>query len=183
MESLDLQTEIGNRQGMVECLVAFAGLALQSAPAEHAVELLFAAEALLADLDAPLAPVDALDFEQDRARGKAILNERARAEAERRGRALSLTEALALARSHLASRPRTAGPTPPSNAPGGLSPRELEVVTLIAKGRSNREIATALTITEKTAANHVEHIMTKLDLRSRAQMAVWAIQQHSMASD
>jgi predicted ATPase/DNA-binding CsgD family transcriptional regulator len=183
VESLDLQTEIGNKQGMLECLVAFAGLALQAAPAEHAVELLFAAEALLADLDAPLAPVDALDFEQDRARRKAILDDHARAEAERRGRALSLTEALALAGSDLASRPTNAGPLPPSNAPGGLSPRELEVVTLIAKGLSNREIARALTITEKTAANHVEHIMTKLDFRSRAQIAVWAIQQHSMASD
>jgi DNA-binding NarL/FixJ family response regulator len=58
---------------------------------------------------------------------------------------------------------------------GKLSPRELEVVALIARGLSNREIAAALTISEKTAANHVEHIMTKLDLRSRAQVAVWAV--------
>jgi len=60
-------------------------------------------------------------------------------------------------------------------ARGVLSRREEEVVALIARGMSNREIAAALTITEKTAANHVEHIMTKLDLRSRAQVAVWAV--------
>jgi DNA-binding NarL/FixJ family response regulator len=58
-----------------------------------------------------------------------------------------------------------------------LSPREQEVAALIARGLSNREIAAALTISEKTAANHVEHIMTKLDLRSRAQVAVWAVRQ------
>lgn len=62
-----------------------------------------------------------------------------------------------------------------------LSPRETQVAGLIAKGLSNREIATALTITEKTAANHVEQIMTKLDLRSRAQIAVWTVQHDSAA--
>jgi DNA-binding NarL/FixJ family response regulator len=55
---------------------------------------------------------------------------------------------------------------------GSLSPREREVAALIARGLSNREIGAALSITEKTAANHVEHIMTKLHLRSRAQVAV-----------
>ena len=55
------------------------------------------------------------------------------------------------------------------------SPREAEVAELIAKGPSNREIAAVLTISEKTAANHVEHIMTKLNFRSRAQIAVWAV--------
>ena len=60
---------------------------------------------------------------------------------------------------------------------GGLSPREQEVVALIARGLSNREIAAALTISERTAANQVEHIMNKLDLRSRAQVAVWAVRQ------
>ena len=50
-------------------------------------------------------------------------------------------------------------------------------MALIARGLSNREIAAALTISERTAANHVEHIMTKLDLRSRARVAVWAVRQ------
>jgi DNA-binding NarL/FixJ family response regulator len=54
-------------------------------------------------------------------------------------------------------------------------------VALIARGLSNREIAAALTITEKTAANHVDHILTKLDLHSRTQIAVWAVQ-HDLAA-
>ena len=56
-----------------------------------------------------------------------------------------------------------------------LSAREREVAVLIARGLSNREIAAALTITEKTAANHVDHILTRLDLHSRTQIAVWAV--------
>ncbi len=62
-----------------------------------------------------------------------------------------------------------------------LSPRETEVASLIARGLSNREIAAALVITEKTAANHIEHIMAKLELRSRAQIAVWAVR-HGVAA-
>lgn len=54
------------------------------------------------------------------------------------------------------------------------------MAALIAKGLSNREIAAALVITEKTATNHVEHVMSKLELRSRAQIAAWAVR-HGLA--
>ncbi|MFN8512587.1 MAG: LuxR C-terminal-related transcriptional regulator [Thermomicrobiales bacterium] len=56
------------------------------------------------------------------------------------------------------------------------------MIALIARGLSNRAIAIELRITEKTAANHVEHIMTKLDLRTRAQLAIYAMQ-HGLAND
>jgi DNA-binding NarL/FixJ family response regulator len=55
-----------------------------------------------------------------------------------------------------------------------LTPRELQVARLIAEGRSNREIAAELVISQRTAENHVEHILTKLGFTSRAQVAVWA---------
>jgi DNA-binding NarL/FixJ family response regulator len=58
---------------------------------------------------------------------------------------------------------------------GPLTPRERTVAALVGHGLSNREIAAQLVIAEKTAANHIEHIMTKLDLRPRAQIAVWAV--------
>ena len=48
--------------------------------------------------------------------------------------------------------------------PGGLTAREVEVLGLLARGHSNREIAQALVITPKTAMNHVEHIYAKLDV-------------------
>jgi DNA-binding NarL/FixJ family response regulator len=58
--------------------------------------------------------------------------------------------------------------------PGGLTAREEEVVRLVAQGRPNREVAAALGSTERAAARHVEHILQKLQLQSRAQLAVWA---------
>jgi DNA-binding NarL/FixJ family response regulator len=136
------------------------------------VEVLGAAEAALTDLGAPLAPADAADFERDQTRGHARLEASLWTAAHQRGSALSVAEALSLAQ---------APPTEPVARAGGgsiLSPREMQVAELIAQGLSNREIAHALVISDKTAANHVDHIMTKLDLRSRAQIAVWAVQQH-----
>jgi non-specific serine/threonine protein kinase len=55
-----------------------------------------------------------------------------------------------------------------------LTPRELQVVRLIAVGRSNKQIAAGLVISQRTAENHVEHILTKLGFTSRAQVAAWA---------
>jgi DNA-binding NarL/FixJ family response regulator len=49
------------------------------------------------------------------------------------------------------------------------------VATLIAGGLTNREIAEALGISERTAGNHVQHILNKLGFRSRARIAVWAV--------
>jgi DNA-binding NarL/FixJ family response regulator len=57
---------------------------------------------------------------------------------------------------------------------GGLTEREREVASLIAKGRSNREIATALVLSERTVAVHVANILAKLEYNSRAQIASWA---------
>ena len=67
--------------------------------------------------------------------------------------------------------------TPPLDAaPGPLSERELEVAGLIAQGLSNRNIARRLIIADATAVRHVANILNKLDFRSRAQIAVWAVQ-------
>jgi DNA-binding CsgD family transcriptional regulator len=57
-----------------------------------------------------------------------------------------------------------------------LTEREREVATLLAKGMSNREIAATLVISESTAEVHVKHILSKLGLRSRSQVAAWAAQ-------
>jgi DNA-binding NarL/FixJ family response regulator len=56
-----------------------------------------------------------------------------------------------------------------------LTERETEVLTLIADGRSNREIARALVLSEKTVKTHVSNILMKLDLADRTQAALWAV--------
>jgi len=59
---------------------------------------------------------------------------------------------------------------------GPLTDREREVVGLIVRGCTNREIAEELVIAEGTAVRHVANILNKLNLKSRAQVAVWAVE-------
>lgn len=68
------------------------------------------------------------------------------------------------------------GSTSTSPDRGPLTAREWEVVELITRGHTNREIAEALVIAEGTAVRHVANILNKLGLKSRAQVAVWAVE-------
>jgi NarL family two-component system response regulator LiaR len=64
---------------------------------------------------------------------------------------------------------------PPPDPLQPLSPREREVIRLIARGQSNRQIARDLAIGEQTVKTHVRSILTKLDLQDRVQVAIFAI--------
>jgi DNA-binding NarL/FixJ family response regulator len=66
----------------------------------------------------------------------------------------------------------------PGAAPGGLSRREVEVLRLVAAGKTNRVIAADLFISEKTVARHLSNIFTKLDLTSRSAATAYAYQHH-----
>jgi DNA-binding NarL/FixJ family response regulator len=76
------------------------------------------------------------------------------------------------------------GPDQQTTAPPGvLTPREREVVALVASGRSNKAIAKELFISPATAARHVANIMGKLGFNTRAQIAAWAANQPPHISD
>jgi len=62
-----------------------------------------------------------------------------------------------------------------------LSPREQEILRGIARGASNKEIARDLAVAESTVKIHVQHILRKLDVTSRVQAAVWAVEQGFVA--
>ena len=62
-----------------------------------------------------------------------------------------------------------------------LSPREREVAILVAQGLSNRDSAEQLVLSERTAENHVQRVLNRLGLRSRAQVALWAVK-HGLLS-
>jgi DNA-binding CsgD family transcriptional regulator len=87
------------------------------------------------------------------------------------GRRMPFESALALA--------QAARIAPEASAiPGGLTPREVEVVRLLARGYPDRRIAGILSISPRTVNNHVQHIFTKLDVGTRAAAAAWAIRHH-----
>jgi DNA-binding NarL/FixJ family response regulator len=79
---------------------------------------------------------------------------------------------------------RTLGMTPwadrlaivvrPDEPADPLTAREREIASLVAAGLSNRAIADRLVISERTAQNHVQHILGKLGFANRAQIAAWA---------
>ena len=69
-----------------------------------------------------------------------------------------------------------------SSWPAGLTQREVEVLRLVARGLSTREIADQLVISPKTAANHVEHIYTKIGVSNRARAALFAMR-HGLMSE
>jgi DNA-binding NarL/FixJ family response regulator len=60
--------------------------------------------------------------------------------------------------------------------PGGLTDREVEVLRLVARGRSNPEIAATLVLSEKTVQRHLSNIFTKLDVTSRTAAAAFAFE-------
>lgn len=56
-----------------------------------------------------------------------------------------------------------------------LTPREIEIARLVAQGKRNREIARELTLTVSTVETHLKHIFAKLHVRSRTELARWAL--------
>lgn len=115
----------------------------------------------------------------------------ARAAAEAQRELLAATEAAehAVARAYALSRQLeralevldqgdAPSPTPPPVEPGEawacISPREREVLALVAEGRSNKAIAEALFVSPNTVKTHVAALLTKLDVESRVQLAALA---------
>jgi DNA-binding NarL/FixJ family response regulator len=80
-----------------------------------------------------------------------------------------------------AAKTLTAALRAPKSAADELTPRERDVIVLIAEGATNRQIAKRLGVTERTARTHVSNILTKLGLASRTQAAMWAVH-HGLTS-
>ena len=72
------------------------------------------------------------------------------------------------------ARQRPAAPPEPPTAVAELTPREREVLDLLARGLSNPEICNQLVISEATTKTHVAHILQKLTLRDRVQAVIYA---------
>ena len=146
-----------------------AELAARAGAAAPAARLSGAADALFEATGTHLDPLDRAGYAQGLAAARARLGAAAFGAARAQGRATPLEACVAQAQAVAADVAR-----PPAAPPSPLSPREREVAVLVAQGLTNRRIAERLVITEGTAANHVAHVLDKLGLESRAQIAAWA---------
>jgi DNA-binding CsgD family transcriptional regulator len=77
---------------------------------------------------------------------------------------------------------RVSEPSTKGETRGELTRREREVALLVARGLTNREIASQLTISVRTAESHVEQIRSKLGFRTRAQIASWTTERYGSGS-
>jgi ATP/maltotriose-dependent transcriptional regulator MalT len=90
--------------------------------------------------------------------------------------ASALASAVRLGMAPLRQRAEALAGTLRGDAPGGLTPREVEVAAHVADGLTNKQIAALMHISERTAETHVQHILTKLGLANRTQIAAWTAQ-------
>ena len=94
---------------------------------------------------------------------------------------LACDEAASLGMAPVAERPGDDAPSPAATAAaaasvvGGLTPREVEVLRLVAEGLANKQIAVRLQVSEKTVKTHVSNILAKLGVSARIQAATWAV--------
>ncbi|MBE7549874.1 MAG: tetratricopeptide repeat protein [Anaerolineales bacterium] len=183
-ESLQQQLERDNKAGIAEGLAGLAALAGVQAAPQRAAQLFGAAAAIREAIQAPVWPAERFEIENHELAVHAQLDKPTFANLHTVGRALTMEQAVAYA---LQSGPEefrqaTAGRAGPLSRQaakqrfGGLTTRERQVVALIAQSHSNRAIAAALVITERTAERHVANILAKLGFTSRVQIAAWAVQ-------
>jgi non-specific serine/threonine protein kinase len=173
-EALRIHAELSDPRGVPQCLEALARIACEQAHFETAARLIGAAAVLRARMAAP-AP----DAEQARTLAveravTAALGAEATDQFMHAGRAMPAGQAVDLAMAVAVGAAPGDGDRP-QQVP--LTPRERQVAALVASGRTNRQIGRVLGISEKTTEVHLHHVMSKLDVRSRAEVAAWAVTQ------
>ena len=184
-ESVILARESGDRLFVADALDGVASVAAGQRRTERAARMHGAAAIARERLGAQVPSWDQPAHEGQVASVRAALGEVAFAAAWAAGAALPLGAAVAeaLADDGLAATGRHApAPLDPAAA-AGLTPREREVLALVAEGRSNKEIAEVLFIAHSTVKTHVASLLTKLDADNRAQLATIAAQRGLLAEN
>ncbi|MER3487122.1 MAG: hypothetical protein C4345_15225 [Chloroflexota bacterium] len=177
-ESLPVAHRQGDKWGVIESLTGLAGVAAAHGQPGLAARLFAAAEAVRETIGLRLQRYVQVEFERAVAAVRKELGEEAFAAEWAAGMALSLDDAIATAAMIDPARPlvseqarhpapRQAEPPKPSST-AGLTAREIEVLRLLAEGKSSREIGDLLFISHRTATTHVTNIFAKLDVDNRA---------------
>jgi non-specific serine/threonine protein kinase len=171
-EAVRLQDRLGHRWGLASSFEGLALVASSSGRLGRAAMLLGAGAALWRELGNEHMPAWVPARQRCEATARDGLGETPYRACHEQGFALGLDQAVALAvEDELPAVSRTAGPSGEDGFE--LTSRELEVARLVADGLSNPAIATTLFVTRATVKTHVSHILQKLALDSRVQLAGW----------
>jgi predicted ATPase/DNA-binding SARP family transcriptional activator/DNA-binding CsgD family transcriptional regulator len=173
-ESLRVHYDLGDRWRTASVLEGLAASACSQAAFERAAFLFGAADSLRETIGTPVPLCERPDRDRNLEGARARLDKAAWETAWYEGRAMPLGEAIDYA---LAGEPGA----PPAKAPAEtrspvLTRRQREISVLISRGLTSRQIAARLALSEHTVNTHVARILSKLDLRSRAQLVAWLAQ-------
>jgi DNA-binding NarL/FixJ family response regulator len=141
-----------------------------------AAQLLGAADALRTSIGAQWDPDDRAEQARSCAVVRSLLDDASFATAISHGESIPVENAVNRARQMLKAMATAMNPAEPGRTLRLLTRREQEIVLQISLGRTNREIADLLSISDKTVEMHVSHSLSKLGYRSRAQLAAWAVE-------
>ena len=157
---------------LAACTELLGGLAIDQGQPQRTVRLYAAASARRGTIGVPMPARQwpARELELDRAR-RALGSKQYRSEWAA-GESLTVDQLVEYATGPSA----IATAAPKAAAADPLSQREREVIALVARGYTNRQIAETLIISERTADGHVARILAKLGLATRSQAAVWAVE-------
>jgi non-specific serine/threonine protein kinase len=165
--------DMDDRIGVAGCLDTLGWVAASQQQAVRALTLLAAADAAWAAIPALLLP----SLRKHHAAALTIAREAlpgsASQAAAAKGAAMSLADAIAYGLGESAP-PKPSVTRRAAASPGQLTRREQQVARLVGLGQSNIQIASELVISVRTAETHVQHIMDKLGVSSRAQIAAWS---------
>ena len=166
--ALKLSHEIASNHSLGTSLRGLARASLMRGQMARGLRLAAAAATMYPGHGGPLDRYPRQQLDTQVASARAALGSRAADLAWHSGSAMDAEAAVAYALQF--EQPTQSGPA--------LSPRERQIVSLLTRGLSNKQIASALAISERTAEGHVERTRNKLGLANRAQVAAWGVEHH-----
>jgi predicted ATPase/DNA-binding CsgD family transcriptional regulator len=176
LEALRISQELDYTEIIAQALEYLGQAAWQKGEKQKAVNILGAAAA-----ERERSGIISWNPDLDHAKMMQELGQKAIQSAQKIARELSTEASVrwALSPEHNTGTSPATDILPVSSSPSELlSPRELEIAQAIAQGLSNRDIALKLHVSVRTVDAHVHHILNKLDLTSRSQIAVWFLSNH-----